>query len=63
MRAHPESTVRREEVVGPKIQELVEKLHPGAVHDLLEGLADGATEAPGATYRLDAKISDAFEGK
>jgi hypothetical protein len=26
-----------------------------------EGLADGATEAPGDSYHLDAKRSDAFE--
>ncbi len=52
---------RYEEVVGPKIQDLVEKLKPGAVHDLLEGLADGATQAPGATYRLEARLSDSFE--
>lgn len=51
---------RHQEVVGPKIAALVEKMEPGAVHDLLEGLGRGATRAPGASYRLEAAISDAF---
>ncbi|MFL5320705.1 MAG: hypothetical protein ACJ790_13675 [Myxococcaceae bacterium] len=54
---------RYEEVVGPKIQALVNDMKPGAVHELLQGLASGATEAPGATYRLDARLADMFEGK
>ena len=49
---------RHEEVVGPKVAALVAKLEPGVVHDLLDGLAKGATEAPGASYRLEAKVSD-----
>src|SRR5438309_347041 len=49
---------RHEEVVGPKVAALVEKLPAGLVHDLLEGLAKGATEAPGTSYRLEAEIAD-----
>lgn len=52
---------RHQEVVGPKIAALVEKMAPGAVHDLLDGLGRGATRAPGASYRLEAAVSDAFK--
>lgn len=47
---------RHEEVVGPKIEALVAKMKPGMVHDLLDGMGKGATEAPGASYRLEAKL-------
>ena len=49
---------RHQEVVGPKVSALVEKLHPGVIHDLLEGLGKGATAAPGESYRLEAAVSD-----
>jgi hypothetical protein len=52
---------RHEEVVGPKIAALVEKMPAGALHDLLDGLARGASEAPGDSYRLEAKIADFFK--
>lgn len=52
---------RHQEVVGPKITALVQKMAPGAIHDLLEGLGKGATEAPGASYRLEAAVSDALK--
>ena len=51
---------RHEEVVGPKITAYVETLAPGAIHDLLEGVGIGATQAPGASYRLEAAIIDAL---
>ncbi len=51
---------RHQEVVGPKVTALVEKMRPGAIHDLLQGLGKGATEAPGASYRLESAISDMF---
>lgn len=51
---------RHQEVVGPKITALVEKLKPGAVRDVLAGLGRGATQAPGASYRLEAGLSDMF---
>jgi len=54
---------RHEEVVGPQVAALVQKMPPGAVHDLLAGFAEGATAAPGTTYRLESKIEDTFEGK
>lgn len=54
---------RHQEVVGPKISALVEKLAPGVVHDLLEGLGKGATAAPGASYRLEAGLADTFNRK
>ena len=53
---------RHEEVVGPKVAALVEKLSPGAVHDLLEGLGKGATAAPGTSYRIEASVADALAG-
>jgi hypothetical protein len=52
---------RHEEVVGPQVSALVAKLPPGAVHDLLAGFASGATAAPGASYRIDSALADAFE--
>jgi hypothetical protein len=51
---------RHQEVVGPKITAFVEKMKPGLVHDVLAGLGKGATEAPGASYRLESKIADMF---
>ena len=59
---HNDILKRDEEVVGPKVAALVAKLPAGAVHDLLAGFAAGATAAPGATYRIDSAITDAFEG-
>lgn len=55
-----EILARHQEVVGPKVTALVEKLAPGAIHDLLAGFGKGATAAPGASYRLEAAISDMF---
>jgi hypothetical protein len=52
---------RHEEVVGPQVAALVAKLPPGMLHDLLQGFADGATAAPGASYRLESAIADTFE--
>ncbi|MBS2028479.1 MAG: hypothetical protein JST54_11285 [Deltaproteobacteria bacterium] len=52
---------RHEEVVGPQVAALVQKMPPGAVHDLLAGFAEGATAAPGTSYRLESKIEDSFE--
>jgi hypothetical protein len=49
---------RHQEVVGPQIAALVAKLPPGAVHDLLDGLAQGATAAPGTSYRFEAALAD-----
>jgi hypothetical protein len=54
---------RHEEVVGPKVTALVDKLPPGAVHDLLAGFGAGATEAPGDSYRLEAYLSDLLNAK
>ena len=53
---------RHQQVVGPKIAALVEKLTPGVVHELLEGVARGASAAPGTSYRIEAKISDWLHG-
>ena len=49
---------RHEEVVGPKVSALVEKLAPGAIHDLLLGFGKGATAAPGESYRLESVVED-----
>ena len=54
---------RHEELVGPKVTALVNTLHPGLLHDLLEGLGKGATEAPGASYRLEAAVSDLIHNR
>lgn len=53
---------RHQEVVGPKIEAYVEKLKPGIVHELLEGLARGASAAPGTSYRIEAAVSDWLHG-
>lgn len=53
---------RHQQVVGPKVAAIVEKLQPGVVHELLEGLARGASNAPGTSYRIEAKISDWLHG-
>ena len=49
---------RHEEVVGPKVSALVQKLAPGAIHDLLLGFGKGATAAPGESYRLESVVED-----
>lgn len=54
---------RHQEVVGPKLAVLDSKIRPGALHDFVGGLAAGATEAPGASYRSEAHLSDALHGR
>lgn len=51
---------RHQEVIGPKVTAFVEKMKPGMIRDVLAGLGKGATEAPGASYRLESAISDMF---
>lgn len=51
---------RHQEVVGPKVTALVDKMAPGVIHDLLAGFGKGATEAPGASYRIESAIADMF---
>lgn len=51
---------RHEEVVGPQLTAKADEIKPGMLHDLVAGLGVGATEAPGVTYRLDAKIDHAL---
>lgn len=53
---------RHQEVVGPKIEKLVETMKPGVIHELLEGLARGASAAPGTSYRIEAAVSDWLHG-
>lgn len=55
-----EILTRHQEVVGPRVTALVEKMAAGAIHDLLAGFGKGATEAPGASYRLEAGVADMF---
>ncbi len=50
---------RHQKVLGPKITAYVKTLPPGVVHDLLQGLGDGASKAPGKSYRLEVAIADA----
>jgi hypothetical protein len=49
---------RHQEIIGPKITAFVQKLSPGVVHDLLEGMGIGATQAPGDTYRQEVAEAD-----
>lgn len=49
---------RHQEVVGPKVSALAEKLPEGALRDFVQGLGQGATDAPGTAYRLEAAWSD-----
>jgi hypothetical protein len=49
---------RHQEVVGPKVSGLAEKLPEGWLHDFVQGLGQGATVAPGTAYRLEAAWSD-----
>jgi len=49
---------RHQEVVGPKVSALAEKLPEGALKDFVQGLGQGATNAPGTAYRLEAAWSD-----
>jgi len=49
---------RHQEVVGPKVSALAEKLPEGWLHDFVQGLGQGATEAPGTAYRLEANWAD-----
>jgi hypothetical protein len=49
---------RHQEVVGPQVSALAEKLPEGWLHDFVQGLGQGATDAPGTAYRLEAAWSD-----
>jgi peptidoglycan hydrolase-like protein with peptidoglycan-binding domain len=51
---------RHEEVVGPEITALVDRIPEGALRDFVAGLGEGATAAPGTTYRLESHIQDAL---
>lgn len=47
---------RHQQVVGPQIAERAAELEPGMWKDFLTGVGEGATDAPGASYRLEAGI-------
>ena len=49
---------RHQQVVGPAISGYAEKLDPGMWRDFVAGVGEGATDAPGATYRFEAGVSD-----
>ncbi|MCB9742383.1 MAG: hypothetical protein H6741_06220 [Alphaproteobacteria bacterium] len=53
---------RHRQVVGPQIAEYAEGLEPGMWRDFLEGVGEGATDAPGASYRLEAAVAEHFDG-
>lgn len=53
---------RHQEVVGPQITALNEKIPGGPLHDLVGGFGAGATEAPGASYRLEVQVEDSLRG-
>ncbi len=52
---------RHQEVVGPEITTLADRIPPGILHDFVAGFGDGATEAPGDSYRNEAAISDKLD--
>jgi hypothetical protein len=52
---------RHQEVIGPQINALVARLPAGMVHELVKGLGQGASEAPGLGYRLEAAVIDMFK--
>jgi len=49
---------RHQEVVGPEISALADRIPAGILHDFVAGFGDGATEAPGDSYRNEAAVSD-----
>ena len=49
---------RHTQVVGPAIAEYAAGLEPGMWRDLLSGVGEGASEAPGASYRLEASVAE-----
>ena len=49
---------RHQEVVGPLISLQATQMAPGVLQTLVASFGAGATEAPGATYRLEAKLAD-----
>jgi hypothetical protein len=51
---------RHEEVVGPAVAKQADATAPGMLKDFLTGFGEGASEAPGASYRIDAKIDEAL---
>ena len=51
---------RHEEVIGPQVAEKATHIKPGMLHDLVAGLGEGASEAPGASYRIDARLDHAL---
>jgi hypothetical protein len=55
--AHP-LRKRHTQVVGPQISAWVQKLSPGRVREFLAGIGDGATRAPGETYRREVVAAD-----
>ncbi|MCB9745167.1 MAG: hypothetical protein H6740_21440 [Alphaproteobacteria bacterium] len=52
---------RHKQVVGPQIAEYAEGLEPGMWRDFLEGVGEGATDAPGESYRFEAAIAEHFD--
>lgn len=49
---------RHTQVVGPQISAWVQTLSPGRVREFLAGVGDGATRAPGETYRREVAAAD-----
>ena len=51
---------RHMEVVGPKLSTVAEDMKPGLSREFVKGFAQGATAAPGTTYRLEVRVADFF---
>ncbi len=48
--------VRHQALIGPKILDYAQKMKPGVLHDLVEGLGRGVVKGPGAEYRIEAGV-------
>lgn len=53
---------RHTQVVGPQVDAYGDTLDDGWFRDLVEGFGAGATEGPGATYRLESALSRWWAG-
>lgn len=51
---------RHQEVVGPKINTVADGMKPSRMRDFVKGFAQGATEAPGTTYRREVRFAEFF---
>jgi hypothetical protein len=53
---------RHTQVVGPQLESYAEGLEEGWFKDLVDGVGEGATDAPGTSYRLESAVGGLFSG-